>query len=51
MQNAVYPGATPVPVPTDKPLVLRYRLVVHRGAVEGKQVDLWHREYARDPKR
>lgn len=51
MQNAVYPGATPVPLPTDKPLVLRYRLVIHRGAVEGRQVDLWHREYARDPKR
>jgi hypothetical protein len=35
-----------VPLPKDKPLVLRYRLVIHRGAVKGEQVDLWHREYA-----
>ena len=47
MQNPVYPGATPVLLPREKPLVLRYRLVIHREAVEEKQVNLWHREYAR----
>ncbi|MEZ6129664.1 MAG: DUF6807 family protein [Planctomycetaceae bacterium] len=31
MQNAVYPGATAVALPTDSPLRLRYRLVVHSG--------------------
>jgi len=31
MQNAVYPGRQPVPLPMEKPLTLRYRLVVHRG--------------------
>ena len=38
MQNAVYPGATPVPLPMEKPLVLRYRLVIHRGAVQLEQI-------------
>jgi hypothetical protein len=47
MQNAVYPGASSVPLLMEKPLVLRYRLVIHRGTVEGKQIDIWQREYAR----
>ncbi len=31
MQNAVYPGRVPVLIPKDKPLDLRYRLVIHKG--------------------
>lgn len=31
MQNVAYPGRHPIPLPTDKPLVLRHRLVIHRG--------------------
>lgn len=46
MQNPVYPGAEPVPLSTEKPLVLRYRLVLHRGAADAKQIDIWQREYA-----
>lgn len=46
MQNPVYPGATPVLLPMDTPLVLRYRLVIHRGAVPSEQIDGWQREYA-----
>jgi hypothetical protein len=46
MQNAVYPGATPVLLPTKEPLVLRYRLVVHRGAPTAEQIAAWQREYA-----
>ena len=38
MQNAVYPGQQPVPLSRKKPLVLRYRLIVHRG--NAQQVDL-----------
>ena len=30
-QNAIWPGRTPVLLPTDKPVVLRYRLLQHRG--------------------
>jgi hypothetical protein len=51
MQNAVYPGATPVPLPMEKPVVLRYRLVIHRGAVAVEQIDRWQREYAQAVKR
>ena len=51
MQNAVYPGANPITLPTDRPLVLRYRLVIHRGAVPVEQVERWQREYSPDPKR
>lgn len=31
-QNVAYPGREPIPVPIAKPLVLRYRLVLHRNA-------------------
>jgi hypothetical protein len=37
-QNAVYPGRHPVALSTTKPLVLRYRLVVHHG--DSRQIDL-----------
>lgn len=30
-QNPVFPGRAPVALPTDEPLVLRYRIVLHRG--------------------
>jgi len=33
MQNPVYPGRNPVELSTEKPLVLRYRLIIHRGNV------------------
>jgi len=31
-QNVAYPGREPIPVPTAKPLIFRYRLVLHRNA-------------------
>jgi hypothetical protein len=31
-QNVAYPGRAPIPVSTTKPLVLRYRLVLHKNA-------------------
>ena len=31
MQNAVYPGRRPVAIPRDRPVILRYRIVLHRG--------------------
>lgn len=50
MQNAVYPGPTLVPLPQDRPLVLRYRLVIHRGAVVTEQIDRWQDEYTKETK-
>ncbi len=32
MQNAVYPGSGTVTVPRDKPIILRYRLLLHQNA-------------------
>jgi len=46
MQNPAYPGATASLLPTDKPLVLNYRLVVHRGAATTEQGENWQRDYA-----
>jgi hypothetical protein len=46
MQNPVYPGATPVLLSTERPLVLCYRLVLHRGAAAIEQIDRWQQEYA-----
>lgn len=48
MQNPVYPGREPVLLSTKEPLVLRYRLVLHRGRVDRETIDRWHAEYARD---
>jgi poly(3-hydroxybutyrate) depolymerase len=46
MQNAVYPGAKPVPLSNEKLLTLRYRLVVHTGRATIDQVNGWQKEYA-----
>jgi Family of unknown function (DUF6807) len=40
MQNAVYPGRHPVALPRDRSVILRYRIVLHRG-------ELWPAEIAR----
>lgn len=45
MQNVAYPGRDPVKLPTDNPLVLRYRLILHRGGAEQKRIERWHTEY------
>lgn len=48
MQNPVFPGRTPITLPTNEPLELRYRLVVRRGAASHAQLKLWFDEYAAD---
>ncbi|MGH9880933.1 MAG: DUF6807 family protein, partial [Pyrinomonadaceae bacterium] len=45
MQNPVYPGRTPVLLSREKPLVLRYRLVIHRGDAQQARIDQLQREY------
>jgi hypothetical protein len=47
MQNPAWPGRHAVPLPVDQPLVLRYRLVIHRGQADGQQIENWQAEYAR----
>lgn len=49
MQNAAYPGREPVALSNQHPLSLRYRLVLHRGAVDLAKITTWQREYADVP--
>ena len=45
MQNPMYPGREAVAIPRDKPLVLRYRLAVHRGDTAHADIEALQREY------
>ncbi|MEX1095986.1 MAG: DUF6807 family protein [Planctomycetales bacterium] len=49
MQNPAWPGREPVAVSQDenKPLTLRYRLVLHRGPLARAALDRLHAEYAK----
>jgi hypothetical protein len=49
MQNAVYPGQHPVAIPRDKPVILRYRIVLHRGELAATEIDRLQSEYAKEP--
>jgi hypothetical protein len=44
-QNAVYPGREPVPLSREKPVVLRYRLIIHRGDVSHVNLNRLQAEY------
>ena len=48
-QNPVYPGRDPVPLSREKPLVLRYRLIIHRGDVTHVNLDKLQAEYNSEP--
>lgn len=49
MQNPLWPGNKPVAVPTDKPIILRHRLVLHRGDAEDANIDRLQKEYEEEP--
>jgi hypothetical protein len=46
MQNPAWPGRNPVPFKPGEPVVLRYRLVLHRGELEPPMLDRLQRDYA-----
>ena len=46
MQNAVYPGRQPVVIPRDRPVILNYRLVLHRGELAPADITRLQAEYA-----
>jgi hypothetical protein len=48
MQNAVYPGQHPVAIPRDRPVTLRYRIVLHRGELAATEIDRLQSEYAKE---
>ena len=45
MQNAAYPGQHPVPLSLKSPLVLSYRLILHRGEPEPSVLARWHQDF------
>lgn len=44
-QNPVFPGREPVPLSREKPIILRYRLIIHRGDVNHIDLDKLQAEY------
>jgi hypothetical protein len=48
MQNAVYPGRQPAAIPRDRPVILNYRLVLHRGELAPAAIARLQAEYAAD---
>lgn len=47
MQNVVFPGSDRIDVPLDKPLVLRYRLIIHNGDAGSIDLPRLQQEYAK----
>lgn len=45
MQNAVYPGRQPIRLSRQNPLILRYRLIVHRGNAQKVELDELQAQY------
>ena len=48
MQNPQWPGNEPVLLPTDKPVILRHRIVIHRGDAKTADIDRLQREYEKE---
>ena len=46
MQNPVWPGREPVPLSTQEQLILRYRMIIHRGDANDIDLDECFKEYA-----
>ena len=47
MQNAVFPGRERIEIPVNKPVVLRYRLVIHAGDAGSLNIPLLLEEYSK----
>ena len=49
MQNPVWPGQHAKPLPIDRPLTLRYRLILHKGTATPQTLGRWHEAYSETP--
>ena len=47
MQNIVFPGSKRIDVPVNKPLVLRYRIIIHNGNAGSLDIPKLMEEYSR----
>ena len=45
-QNPVFPGRDPIELPTDAPLILRYRIIIHKGDTETAQIAQRFQDYS-----
>lgn len=50
MQNPVFPGREPVALSTDEPLVLRYRVIIHRGTGDDIDFNSLQRAFGANPR-
>lgn len=48
MQNPQWPGQHPIVLPTEKPVVLRHRIVIHRGDAKAADIDRLQKEYQKE---
>lgn len=48
MQNVVFPGQERINIPTDNPIVLRYRLLIHNGNAGNLNIPQLQQEYAKE---
>lgn len=48
MQNVVYPGRTPVDLPKEEGLVLKYRLVIHNNDIDQNSLEELYKQYTKD---
>jgi hypothetical protein len=47
MQNIVFPGQERIDIPMNKPLILRYRLIIHNGNASSLNIPKLQAEYAK----
>jgi hypothetical protein len=47
MQNVVFPGSNRIDIPMGKPVVLRYRLIIHNGDAGSLDIPQLQAEYAK----
>ena len=48
MQNPAWPGREPVDIPSDKPTMLRYRLVVYEGTLNKEEIEAVFRSFMKN---
>ncbi|NOX64841.1 MAG: hypothetical protein GXO85_03345 [Chlorobi bacterium] len=48
MQNIVFPGRNVIEIPMNKPVILKYRLILHNGGAVKADIENWQAEYSSD---
>lgn len=50
MQNPAFPGRKKLNIPTDKEIILRYRIIIHDGNAKIDEINKWYDNYTRTVK-